>query len=124
MIGIVDIAILTVLAIYFYCLFSPKIRKRILKKKLMKTYDSIKLGDIFIRRIDSDDPFKKQWGHTIIIVDKKTNRKGVPFIKYKYNAESDKYQVMTLEDLVVVCNYEPYAGQDKQSNLQEYEDNP
>ena len=91
-----------------------KINKRREKKKLMKVYDSINIGDVFIMNISSDDPFKPQWGDTVVILDKKINKNGVPYIKYSYSEKSPYINHVPLMTFIGVYNYIPYTGQDKE----------
>ena len=73
-------------------------------------YDSIQIGDKYIKNLHKTNPFEKQWGGMITIVDKKMNKDGVPYVKY-----SDGYFKMSkdLPSLIETFHYEPYNNQDK-----------
>ena len=113
------IAVLSALVVAFLlagggvCLYSEA-NKRRKKKKLMKVYDSINIGDVFIMSISSDDPFKPRWGDTVVILDKKINKNGVPYIKYSYSEKSPCINHVPLTTFIGVHNYIPYTGQDKE----------
>lgn len=80
------------------------------RKKWKKIYDSVQIGDKYIRLLREDDPFSQQWGEMIIITGKAMNKNGVPYVKYLrgYFESSDR-----LSYLMETLHYEPYNNQDK-----------
>jgi hypothetical protein len=80
------------------------------RKKWKKMYDSVQIGDKYIRLLREGDPFAQQWGEMIIITGKAMNKNGVPYVKYLRGCleSSDR-----LSYLMETLHYEPYNNQDK-----------
>lgn len=80
------------------------------RKKWKKMYDSVQIGDKYIRKLREPNPFEKQWGRVITITDKAMNKQGVPYVKYLdgYAEHSEDFS-----DMIEILHYEPYNNQDK-----------
>ena len=66
------------------------------RKKWKKMYDSVQIGDKYIRKLREPNPFEKQWGRVITITDKAMNKQGVPYVKYLdgYTEHSEDFSDM------------------------------
>ena len=82
------------------------------KKKLMKIYDSIQIGDEYIMNKREADPFFPNYEGKVVIKEKKVNKDGVPYVMFKGENNISFYSC-SLWEFLEVRHYEPYTGQDK-----------
>ena len=101
------LALLTVFYIVFTFVYIIPAHEQ---RRCKKLYDSVKVGDKYIRKLREPNPFEKQWGSVITITDKAMNKQGVPYVKYLdgYTEHSEDFS-----DMIEAYNYEPYNNQDK-----------
>ena len=80
------------------------------RRKWKKMYDSVQIGNKYIKNLHETNPFEKQWGTVITITDKAMNEHGVPYVKYLdgYTERSEDFS-----DMIDIFHYEPYNNQDK-----------
>ena len=77
-------------------------------------FQSVSIGDKFIKHIRESSPFRAQWGEIITIVDKRINQHGTVYVKYR--SERNGFELgESLSFMIDVLHYEPYDNQDKQS---------
>lgn len=78
--------------------------------KWKKMYNSVQIGDKYIRNLREKNPFEEQWGSVITITGKAMNEYGEPYVKYLdgYIECSD-----SLPHLMKFMHYVPYNNQDK-----------
>ena len=84
------------------------------KKKQKVLFESVSIGDKYIRNWHEANPFRAQWGDTITIVDKRMSKDGTVYVKYKGTNECFSHDE-ALSYMIEVLHYEPYTDQDKQS---------
>ena len=103
---------LVLIAIVFVIVFGiPLIIEREKIIRVKKLYDSVQIGDKYIQKFNRPNPFERQWGGVITILDKKISKGGVPYVKYldSLGLECSSNLMYLIEDL----HYEPYNNQDK-----------
>lgn len=88
----------------------PVLVERWKRRKWKKIYNSVQIGDKYIKNLREKNPFEKQWGSVITITDKAMNEHGVPYVKYLDGLIkcSD-----SLSHLIEDRHYVPYNNQDK-----------
>ena len=88
----------------------PVLVERWNRRKWKKMYNSVQIGDKYIKNHREKNPFKEQWGSVITITGKAMNKYGEPYVKYLdgYIECSD-----SLSHLMEHMHYEPYNNQDK-----------
>ena len=84
------------------------------KKKQKVLFESVSIGDKYIRNRHEANPFRAQWGETVTIIDKRMSKDGIVYVKYKGTNECFSHDE-ALSYMIEVLHYEPYTGQDKQS---------
>ena len=84
------------------------------KKKQKVLFESVSIGDKYIRNMHEANPFRAQWSETITIIDKRMSKDGIVYVKYKGANEYLSHDE-TLSYMIEALHYEPYTGQDKQS---------
>ena len=78
-----------------------------------KMYDNIQRGDLFIENLHESNPYKKQWGRKVEIIDKRVNNEGIPYIKYlELDCPFESTDSTKLEVFIEYMHYEPYNNQD------------
>lgn len=94
------------LLIAFSVLFGvsiPIFSKRKPKRKHIREFDDLKIGDIYIDKDDEDDPFEDIKNYAVIL-DKKLNDKGVRYVQYmrvsvmRINAEKSSVETVVSSD--------------------------
>ena len=113
LLGLLIISLLLLGGVVSLC---SNINERRKKSKLMKMFNSINVGDIFIMSINSENPFNPRWGDTVVVLDKKINKNGVPYIKYSESEDSVWIRHVPLTTFIGVYEYIPYTGQDKEQS--------
>ena len=83
------------------------------KRKWKKVFGSIQVGDKYIKKLVSQNPFDCGWGSVVTVVDRKCNEDGEPYVKYEYNGGMT--YTCSLEWFFKTEHYVPYNNQDKQS---------
>ena len=83
------------------------------KRKNRKWFNSVQIGDKYIREAREVNPFLAQWGSLITIVDKKMGKDGLMYVKYTYEGSSYE-NINNFQSLIEDCHYIPYTGQDKE----------
>lgn len=80
------------------------------RRKWKKMYNSVQIGDKYIKNLHETNPFEKQWGSVITITGKAMNEYGEPYVKYSdgYFECSERLSIMIKKH-----HYEPYNNQDK-----------
>ena len=115
MIAIMDILLVALLIVGIgVCLYAwfHKRKKRIDWNKM---YNDIQRGDLYIENLHESNPYKKQWGRKVEIIDKRVNNEGVPYIQYReLDCPFESIDSTRLEVFIKFKNYEPYNNQDKQ----------
>lgn len=88
----------------------PVLVERWNRWKWKKMYNSVQIGDKYIRNLREKNPFEGQWGSVITITGKAMNEYGEPYVKYSDGCFecSERLSIM-IEKL----HYEPYNNQDK-----------
>lgn len=115
MIAIMDVLLVTLLivggGVCLYTWFQKK-KKRVDWNKM---YNDIQRGDLFIENLHEPNPYRKQWGRKVEIMDKRMNNEGIPFVQYR---ELDcPFEIMDstkLEVFIEYLHYEPYNNQDRE----------
>lgn len=110
--AVIILLMLVAAAIVFVIVFGiPLIieREKIIRGK--KLYDSVQIGDKYIQKFNRSNPFERQWGGVITILDKKMNGEGIPYVKYvDYLGLECSANLMYL---IENSDYVPYNNQDK-----------
>jgi hypothetical protein len=87
------------------------------KKSWRKKFDSIQIGDRFIKKLEEPDPFRRQYAEVVEVKNKAMTPNGGMYLKY--NTLSTSIMVSerssSIQDFFDVYNYVPYNNQDKQS---------
>lgn len=82
-------------------------------KKLLKIYESIQIGDEYIRNKYEANPFYPSFEDKVKITDKRLNKDGIPYVKF--DGEHMPFCVSaSLYEFLEIKHYEPYTGQDKE----------
>lgn len=105
---IVIAALITVAVIVIADMYILKI---LLRRKNRKLFESVQIGDLYIQNLHQPNPFQRQWGNVITIIDKKLGEDGILYVKYQEGLCSAKNASFTY--LIDVLDYEPYNNQDK-----------
>lgn len=97
------------------CLYAwPRKKKK--RADWNKMYDNIQRGDLFIENLHESNPYRKQWGRKVEIIDKRVNNEGIPYIQYReLDCPFESTDSTKLEVFIKYKHYEPYNNQDKQS---------
>ena len=114
MITIMDILLVALLivgsVVCLYTWFQNK-KKRVDWNKI---YDNIQRGDLFIENLHEQNPYKKQWGRKVEIIDKQVNNEGIPYIKYlELDCPFENISSGELKIFIEFMGFEPYNNQDK-----------
>lgn len=112
---ILDILIVIVLLSCTYictCGWYSKYKKN---KEWKKLYESIKVGDLYIEDYRKADPFQRNWGYKVEVLDKAVGRDGDFYIKYA--SVEDPFKTISSCSLDTFLNtkcFVPYNKQDKE----------
>ena len=114
MITIMDILLVSLLIVGSgVCLYAwPQKKKK--RADWNKVYDNIQRGSLYIENLHESNPYRKQWGRKVEIIDKRVNNEGVPYIQYRELDCPFEYTSSTeLKNFIEYMHYEPYNNQDK-----------
>lgn len=115
MIVIMDILLVALLIVGGgACLYtwSQKKKKRVDWNKM---YDNIQRGDLFIENLHDPNPYKRQWGRKVEIIDKRVNNEGIPYIQYQQlDCPFETISSGELKIFIEFMGFEPYNNQDKE----------
>lgn len=81
----------------------PIFSERKTKRKHIREFDNLKIGDIYIDKDDEDDPFEDIEDYAVIL-NKKLNDKGVRYVQYmkvsvmRINAEKSSVETVVSKD--------------------------
>lgn len=81
----------------------PILSERKTKRKHIREFDDLKIGDIYIYKDDEDDPFEDMKDYAVIL-DKKLNDRGVRYVQYmkvnvmRINAEKSSVETVVSKD--------------------------
>lgn len=78
-------------------------------------YDSIHVGDMYIKTLYPENPFDRHWGEKARITGKAVNSKGVFYVKYVDLDFMKGHEVSCpLREFLEDNNFVPYNNQDKE----------
>ena len=83
------------------------------KSKNRKWFNSVQIGDEYIRDNRESNPFLDQWGGVIVITDKRIGKDKLMYVKYIHKGNPYEY-ISDFQSLIEFSHYIPYTGQDKE----------
>ena len=104
---IVITALITVAVIVIARVYIPEF---LLRRKNRILFESVQIGDRYIKNLHQPNPFRSQWGSVITIIDKKLGEDGILYVKYQEGLYG--VQAASFTYLIDELDYEPYNNQD------------